>query len=147
VRAGRVKIITTRTVKEHFIRKYAAVSGLKSTFLERLFDFESVKLGVPFFYHGATFEFFYALHALPCIGFKVTCGGKTLSYSADTFNDAEGLAKLRDRGIISQARHDALINFPWDCDVVLHESGIAPIHTPAAQVQQPPSHSGARVSR
>jgi len=27
-------------------------------------------------------------------------------------------------------RYQELLQFPWDCDVILHEAGVPPIHTP-----------------
>lgn len=134
----RTTLVTTKTISEHFLRKYSAVSGLKRNFLKNLFDFHEVKIAEPLYLMGGVFEFFYALHALPCVGFKVTCGEKTLSYSADTFNDREGFDMLEERGIISPQRKQALLNFPWDCDLVLHECGVPPTHTPPSTLQNQP---------
>lgn len=84
----------------------------------------------PTYWGAACFRFFYSLHAIPCVGLEVSFQGKRLVYSADTFYHPEGLNKLCDRGILSEGRRDALLNFPWDCDLVLHEAGVPPIHTP-----------------
>ncbi|CAK9010805.1 5'-cGMP phosphodiesterase A (Cyclic GMP-binding protein A) (Phosphodiesterase 5) (DdPDE5) (Phosphodiesterase D) [Durusdinium trenchii] len=134
----RTTLITTRTIYEHFIRKYSAVSGLEADFLERLLDFHEVRIAQPTFLFGGVFEFFYALHALPCIGFKAQCANKTMSYSADTFNDPDGLDALEERGIISPERKQSLLDFPWRCDLVLHECGVPPIHTPPSTLQNLP---------
>ena len=135
---GKTTLHTTRTIKEMFLRKYSASTGLKEEFLGTLFQHGNVLIGQPIYINGGVFRFFYALHALPCIGFEVHYGGKSISYSADTFNDKEGLMKLRERGILSEARTQSLINFPWHCDIVLHECGVPPIHTPPSTIKNLP---------
>ena len=71
------------------------------------------------------------MHTIPCIGFKATFRGKTIAYSADTLNDPERLTQMHTDGILSKGRLDTLLNFPWDADLILHEAGVPPIHTPA----------------
>lgn len=56
-------------------------------------------------------------------------------YSADTYYDKEGIERLHSRGILSTGRRDALLSFPWDCDLVLHEAGVPPIHTPITSLE------------
>ena len=71
------------------------------------------------------------MHTIPCVGFKATFRGKTIAYSADTLNDPERLTQMHTDGILSKGRLDTLLNFPWDADLILHEAGVPPIHTPA----------------
>ena len=71
-----VEVYTTRTIMDSFIRKYTVISGLDETLLRGLFDFKPVPIHEVIRWQGAELTFFYALHALPCIGFKVVCGGK-----------------------------------------------------------------------
>ncbi len=33
-------------------------------------------------------------------------------------------------GAIGEGRRDALLNFMWNADLILHEAGVPPIHTP-----------------
>jgi CRP-like cAMP-binding protein len=40
--------------------------------------------------------------------------------------------KLLDDGVIDGERYRQLQSFPWDRNVIYHESGIAPLHTPVA---------------
>jgi hypothetical protein len=57
--------------------------------------------------------------------------GKSMIYSGDTFNDAAGIQQLYKDGYLSAGRRDALLQFPWHKhDVILHEAGVPPIHTP-----------------
>ena len=83
-------------------------------------------------WQGGTITFFYALHALPCIGFRAELDGKSILYSGDTFYDPDGLQKLCERGVISSKRMDSLLHHGSvrEADLLLHEAGIAPIHTP-----------------
>jgi len=51
-------------------------------------------------------------------------------YSGDSFNDPDGIQKIFEQGFMSTARRDKLLNFPWHHDLILHEAGVPPIHTP-----------------
>ena len=44
-----------------------------------------MKIHEPVHFQDGTITFFYALHALPCVGFRAELAGKTINYSADTF--------------------------------------------------------------
>lgn len=128
----RVTVMTTKTIMASFVRKYSLVSGMPDEFLLRLFFFHSAKIAEPVHFQGGTITFFYALHALPCIGFRAELGGKSITYSGDTFYDPDGLLKLQERGVISEPRRLALLTKGsiQPSDLLLHEAGIAPIHTP-----------------
>ena len=138
----RVTVMTTKTIMAAFVRKYALVSGMPDEFLLRLFFFHSAKIAEPVHFQGGTITFFYALHALPCIGFRAELGGKTITYSGDTFYDPEGLQKLQDRGIISEARRQWLLHSGSirPSDLLLHEAGIPPIHTPLETLKNLPEN-------
>ena len=138
----RVTVMTTKTIMASFVRKYSLVSGMPDEFLLRLFFFHSAKIAEPVHFQGGTITFFYALHALPCIGFRAELGGKSITYSGDTFYDPDGLLKLQERGVISDARRMALLNKGsiQPSDLLLHEAGIAPIHTPIDTLVNLPEH-------
>jgi len=138
LKEGRVMLMTTRTISDSFIRKYAVISGFTEAFLCRLFEPRYVKIGESVPYNGATLRFFYSLHAIPCVGFEASYLGKTFVYSADTFYDPEGLLKLHEEGVLSKERYQALLDFPFHYDLVLHEAGIPPIHTPVTVLQRVP---------
>jgi len=136
----RVTVMTTRTIMAAFIRKYALISNMPIDFLQRLFVFHSVKIAEPVHFQGGSIKFFYSLHALPCIGFRAELAGKSITYSGDTFYDPDGLLQLESRGIISQARRLSLLT---DCsvqesDLLMHEAGVPPIHTPMSALKQLP---------
>jgi len=140
LKENKISLITTQTIFESFIRKYSLISGFAENFLNQLFEPKIVKIGEDFNFCGSTLKFFYSLHALPCIGFEARVADKTFAYSADTFYDPEGINDLCARGYLSEARRDALLDFPWDCDVIFHEAGIPPIHTPLSALENLPDH-------
>ena len=63
------------------------------------------------------------------------CNGRSFVYSADSFNDPAGIRSLHEKGYVSEGRRDKLINFPWHHDLILHEAGVPPIHTPLATLE------------
>ena len=66
-----------------FLRKYASVTGLGKDLIRKLFHFRPALPGKAMFFNGADVKFHYALHTIPCIGFSVYFGGKSLIYTAD----------------------------------------------------------------
>lgn len=135
---GQVTLMTTPTIVGSFSRKYSALTGIPVTMMKELFRFRAVRVGEMMPVRGAHFRFFYSLHAVPCVGFEVFLGGKSIVYSADTFNDPEGVNKMYEAGVLSAGRRDALLNFPWHDTVVLHEAGVPPIHTPVSYLSSLP---------
>lgn len=132
---GRIKLITTRTILESFTRKYRALLDLAPGRFRMLFDFQAVKVNEPVHLYGARFEFRYTFHSVPTIMFEVHSGGKSLVYTADHCNDPELINKLHKEGIFPEGRRDELLNFPWDHDLILHEAGPPPIHTPLSALE------------
>ncbi|GMF47428.1 unnamed protein product [Phytophthora fragariaefolia] len=127
---GRVALITTNTIYRSFLRKYSALSGFEPSFLERVLDHRLVRINDVTQIRGAEFRFFYSLHSIPCVGFEVTYGDKKIAFSGDHLNDVDRILQLESEGVLSAARAQELLNFPWHCDVILHEAGVPPIHTP-----------------
>ncbi len=126
----KVTVYTTKTILNSFLRKYSALTGVDSSFLLRLFTFVPLELGKPFFINDGCFDFFYTLHSIPTIGFRLSFQKDSLTYSSDHNADPELHKKLLDEGRISRKRYDELQAFPWDSTIVYHESGVAPLHTP-----------------
>jgi CRP-like cAMP-binding protein/phosphoribosyl 1,2-cyclic phosphodiesterase len=135
---GRVSLYTTPTILSSFLRKYVALTGESEEKLRRLFVFRPVSVGGPLRILGAEFRFFYSLHAIPTIGFEVWCGGKSFAYSADTLYDPGRIEEMYQSGVLSPARRDALLHFPWHHSMVLHEAGVPPIHTPPERLADLP---------
>lgn len=127
---GKVVLYTTRVIKDSFMRKYSAISGLDEGFLGKLFEFREVVVGERINVYGGKLQFHCALHSIPCVGFAAYCCGKSMVYSGDTLNDREGIEKFVELGLMTPERRDSLVNFPWHHTVILHEAGVPPIHTP-----------------
>jgi glyoxylase-like metal-dependent hydrolase (beta-lactamase superfamily II) len=126
-----VVVITTPTIYKSFIRKYAALSALSPAILRHCHRFKPAIIGQPLRFQGATFRFMYSLHTIPCIGFRVEWRGRSMVFTGDHFNSPEGIDKLQETGVLSQARADDLRSLPLqECDLILHEAGAPPIHTP-----------------
>ena len=135
---SKVTIYTTPTIMRSFLTKYAAFSGESFEYLRRLFTFHPVYIGRSFYLHGGQFYINYALHSIPTMGFRLTFQDKTFVYSSDHQGDPEVQKELREKEIISQRRLEELQSFPWDSDVIYHEAGIPPLHTPVSYLNSLP---------
>ena len=90
------------------------------------------QVGVPIPFHGAYFKIFYSMHTIPCIGFEVICGDRSIVYSADTNADPELPLKMLTDKVIGKGRQKALSKNALNGDhtLIFHEAGVPPIHTP-----------------
>lgn len=60
-------------------------------------------------------------------------------FTGDHFNSPPDIAKLQKSGVFTRERADQLRNLPLqDCDLLLHEAGVPPIHTPISVLLQLP---------
>jgi hypothetical protein len=126
----RITIFTTRTVMSSFVHKYARLSNMPPHAFRQLFDFVPVMHNQPLSLHGAEVTFRYSFHSIPCVGFEMTHRGRSLMYPSDTLNDPNIIRRLRDDGLISQQRAHELVDMPERHELILHEAGVPPIHTP-----------------
>ncbi|MBI3926704.1 MAG: cAMP/cGMP-dependent 3',5'-cyclic-AMP/GMP phosphodiesterase [Armatimonadetes bacterium] len=127
---GRVNLHTTPTVLQSFVRKYRSLIGLSSAEFQGLFNFVPVLIGQSVNIAGGSFLLKYTLHSIPTLGFQVTFQGKTFAYSCDTLYDPDEIRRLHQRGVLSHSRMEDLLGFNWDADLIFHEAGVPPIHTP-----------------
>jgi len=126
-----VVVITTPTIYKSFIRKYAALSALSPALLRHSHRYKPAIIGEPLRFQGASFHFVYSLHAIPCLGFRVEWRGRSMVFTGDHMNIPDKIQELQDKGVMTKARADDLRNLPLqDTDLLLHESGAPPIHTP-----------------
>ncbi|GMU55371.1 MAG: hypothetical protein AMXMBFR33_45170 [Candidatus Xenobia bacterium] len=142
---GRVRLHSTETVMQSFLTKYSALTGLTRGELSSLFAFRPVIIGQPFRIAGAMFTFHYTFHPIPTLGFKVEYQGKGFAYSCDTLYDPVRLADLHQEGYLSEARKRTLLDFPWHLDVLFHEAGVPPIHTPLEVLADLPEEVKSRL--
>lgn len=129
---SRITLYTTKTILESFLRKYSALTGEPVEYLKELFNFHPIYIGKPLFINGGKFEMFYSLHAIPAMGFYLEFQEKSIAYSSDHQNSPGVHKELLESEIISRTRYEELSNFPWHADLIFHESGIPPLHTPLA---------------
>lgn len=126
-----VVVITTPTIYKSFIRKYAALSSLSPALLRHSHRYKPAIIGEPLRFQGATFHFTYTLHSIPCVGFRVEWRGRSMVFTGDHFNNPPALSKLVEKGVLSQLREADLNHLPLqETDLLLHEAGAPPIHTP-----------------
>ena len=138
-------LYTTPTILGSFLRKYVALTGETEERLRRLFVFRPITIGGSHRIHGGDLRFFYALHSIPTIGFECYFGGKSFIYSSDTLYDPARFDVMAAEGVLSEWRRDMLANFPWHHSLVVHEAGVPPIHTPAAQLAALPEEVRTRL--
>ncbi len=142
---GRVRLHTTETVMQSFLTKYSALTDFTRAELRSLFAFRPVIIGQPLRIGGAMFTFHYTFHPIPTLGFHVEYQGKGFAYSCDTLYDPVRLGDLHTQGYLSQERKQALLDFPWHLDVLFHEAGVPPIHTPIEVLAALPEEVKARL--
>lgn len=92
-----VVVITTPTIYKSFIRKYAALSSLSPALLRHSHRYKPAIIGEPLRFQGATFNFTYTLHAIPCVGFRVDWRGRSMVFTGDHFNNPPALQKLMEK--------------------------------------------------
>ncbi|PRP78065.1 hypothetical protein PROFUN_14039 [Planoprotostelium fungivorum] len=131
----KIELYTTKTVHESYVRKMNASTGLNIT---DYYHFIPVSIGLPMPIAGALFEFDYSFHTIPTVRFKVSYAGQSISYSSDTFYDPKTFSDLRERKVISPEREISLRMFVFDADLIIHESGVPPIHTSIATLNELP---------
>jgi hypothetical protein len=141
-----VVVITTPTIYKSFIRKYAALSSLSPALLRHSHRYKPAIIGEPLRFQGAIFHFTYTLHAIPCVGFKVNWRGRSMVFTGDHFNNPPALQKLVEKGILSKARCADLNHLPLQqTDLLLHEAGAPPIHTPLDVLMKLPAEVKKRL--
>ena len=127
---GRIRVHTTQTVMDSFVAKYSALTGLQESEFRALFEFHPLRIGVQTTIAGARFLFKYNLHPIPTLGFQVEFEGKSFYYSCDTLYDPDFIRMLYEKGVMPEERMYDLLDVPWQSDLIFHEAGVPPIHTP-----------------
>ncbi|BBM88963.1 hypothetical protein COTS27_00650 [Spirochaetota bacterium] len=134
----KIDIYTTHTVMDSWINKYSTLSEIPPGELRSLFNFKPVTIGESINIKGAWFQFRYMLHSIPTVGFNFSFRNKTFVYSSDHLNLPDKFDELLEKNIISKKRYQELSNFPWHSDIIYHESGMPPLHTPVSYLNSLP---------
>jgi len=141
-----VVVITTPTIYKSFIRKYSALSALSPALLRHSHRHKPAIIGAPLRFQGATFRFTYTLHTIPCVGFRVEWRGRSIVFTGDHYNNPPAIDNLEETGVLSKARANDLRELPiQETDLILHEAGIPPIHTPFEVLMNLPTHIKKRL--
>jgi hypothetical protein len=130
VEGGRVRLFTSPTIFGSWLRKWSALAGIPDAELRRLVDFHPVQVGRPVDVHGAKLLFRFTLHSIPTLAFEAHYEGASFNYSGDTLNDPRVIDEMYRAGCMDPERREELSHFDWSHDLVFHESGVPPLHTP-----------------
>jgi len=126
---GKITIHATATVLESFLRKYCGLTKIPKKELMELFNFQPIIIGKPTIINGAEFNFHYALHSIPSVGFEFFFQDQSFMYTSDHLNEPEVHDKMYKEGVLTESRWKFLREFPWDRQIIYHEAGIPPLHT------------------
>lgn len=142
---GIIRLYTTPSIMEGFLRKSSLITGLSREQISQMIEFHPVPVGRSFAIQGARFIFKYNFHSVPTLRFEVLFGGKSLVYSSDILNIPETLRRIHEQGVLSEGRLADLTSFPWESDLIIHEAGIPPLHTPPFVLDALPAEVKARL--
>ncbi|PJZ70079.1 cAMP/cGMP-dependent 3',5'-cyclic-AMP/GMP phosphodiesterase [Leptospira perolatii] len=126
---NKITIHATATVMESFLRKYSALTKIPKKELLELFHFQPIIIGKPVMINGGEFNFHYALHSIPSVGFEFFFQDQSFVYTSDHLNEPEIHDKMYKGGFLPESRWKFLKEFPWDRRIIYHEAGIPPLHT------------------
>lgn len=141
-----VVVITTPTIYKSFIRKYAALASVSPALLRHCHRYKPAIVGEALRFQGANFRFQYSLHSIPCVGFRVDWRGRSMVFSGDHLNRPTQLYQMQKDGVLSKARADDLRNLPLqETDLLLHEAGVPPLHTPLEELMKLPQRVKKRL--
>ncbi len=135
---SRITLYTTPTILDSFLRKYSALTRMPCSTLMNMFDFVPLKINMEYNIHGAIFNFFYSLHSIPTIAFHMFYRNKTFLYSSDHMNNPVKIREMMQVKAVSRERGEFLLGFPWDMDIIYHEAGVPPLHTPVTYLNSLP---------
>ena len=141
-----ITIHSTETVLNSFLTKYASLTKISRESLVKLFNFKPIIIAKPFFIEGGKFVFHYSLHSIPTLGFSLYYREKSFFYSSDHLNHKETLNLMNQSNIFSKNRYDFLSNPPWDFDIIYHEAGIPPLHTPVSSLASLPEEVQKKIT-
>lgn len=132
----KVSVYTTPHILSSFLRKYSALSGYAEEVLRRTFVFHPVRIGAPIHIRGGELWFRYTLHSIPAIGVKAFYGGKSIAISGDTLYDPARVREMFEKKVLGRQRFRDLYSFRGHHNLILHEAGIPPLHTPTSALSE-----------
>lgn len=151
---GHTTVIASDSVFHAFIEKARLLTGHdfeREGLLTPLSANPGSPVTIEFGGEPAVLETRWNLHPIPTNGFKVSFGGKTFGYSGDTQHEPALLTRLRAQGQLTPGQYEDLMYFFWTpdglprVDLLYHEAGIPPIHTPTETLRVLPDPVKART--
>lgn len=140
-------LLTSRPIFDSFLRKAEALTNVEKNCIKNLVNFVNLKPGkeIPVPGIDRTYiTFDYSFHSIPSGRFKLrykSLNGRevTIGFSGDTRYDKKLANKVCKDGIISAGRRDQILDFLWDCDVIIHEAGGGLLHTRVEELLKLPA--------
>jgi len=126
-------LVSTREIYESTVLKVANIIGESEEMVRRMMPFMEIIPGKSYFLYGATWEFFYTIHSIPTIGFRVTVpdeNGKnhTLLHSSD-LDHFKGMEQLAQTGCVSTEHVERMKNLVrGDEELAMIDAGGGMIH-------------------
>lgn len=126
-------IITTREIYESMLIKTSNVLGESTDVIRNYLTFTEVIPGKIFNMYGAQWEFFYTVHSIPTVGFRVSVQGPdgrlhTIVHSSDTAGFAR-LDEMTAQGAITEAKCKRMKQLVQGGErLVMIDGGGPPIH-------------------
>jgi CRP-like cAMP-binding protein len=134
----KVNLITIKEVYRSFILKLSLLLGWSENKIEKMIHCKKVSLDRPYYWFGATFNFFRSVHTISTIGFEVSYNGKKIIYSGDTVWGRQ-LENLFAAGIVDQKTYGPLASiFNAKADLIIMDCGGGLIHPDPAELNKLP---------
>jgi len=134
----KINLITIKEVYCSFIFKLSLLIGWPEDKIKKMVHCIEVSLDKPYYWYGATFNFFRSVHTISTIGFEVTYNRKKIIYSGDTVWGSL-LQNLYTAGIVDQTTYNPLANFfTAKADLVIMDGGGGLIHPDPVELNQLP---------
>ncbi len=136
VSSKKVTIVTAKVVFLSFIHKLAAILDWEASKVMNLVNFIEVLPGEKKTIFGAEFEFWYTLHAIPTVGFKVKVRDKSYIFTGD-MTYGKKLEEAYQKKIITKTKFQQQNNIPYQADVtkIFFDGGGGEIHPDPAQMK------------
>ncbi len=135
----RVVLITSKLIYESELRKLQAITGRDMRDYITLIPAEP---GEVLTIGDTRLKIGSALHSIPTINFVAEQSGKKIAYSADTLFDPPTIEKLKGEGTITPEHAEELLHFGEGADLLIHETGMPPLHTPWKNIEPKAAAAG-----
>jgi CRP-like cAMP-binding protein len=122
----KIDLITSPLIYGSLLRKLAAMTGRDMC---EYINFLPADPGDSLSLGKTTLTVGRSLHSIPTVNFIAEHDGRRIAYSADTLYDPEVIADMYAQGVISPEFRDELLRFGDGADVLVHETGMPPLHS------------------